>query len=64
VSRHQNKGQVHYIRIANKFFEKAAKLKYLGRAIISGNWVHEEIKIRFGKCNSEYFCLPVCHVKT
>jgi hypothetical protein len=27
VSRHRNKGQSHYIRIANKFFENAAKLK-------------------------------------
>jgi hypothetical protein len=46
LSRHQNSGQNHNIKIANRSFENAAKLKYLGMRVTNRNLIQEEIKRR------------------
>jgi hypothetical protein len=42
LSRHQNAGQSHDIKIA-KCFENVAKLRYLGTNITNQNLIQEEI---------------------
>jgi ribosomal protein S2 len=46
LSRHQNAGQCHDIKIANKCFENVAKFRYLGTTITNQNVIQEEIKRR------------------
>jgi hypothetical protein len=50
LSRHQNAGQSHNIKIANKCFENVAKFRYLGTTITIQNLLQEEIteEIEFG----------------
>jgi hypothetical protein len=44
VSRHQNAGQNHEIKVADKFFENVAQFKYLGTTIRNENLIQEEIR--------------------
>jgi Zn-finger domain-containing protein len=44
MSPHQNAGQNQNLVIANKLFEIAAQLKYLGMTLISQNYILEEIQ--------------------
>jgi hypothetical protein len=53
MSCHQTAGQSNYVRVANKFFEKVAKFKYLGATLTDQNCIHKEIKSRL---NSENAC--------
>jgi hypothetical protein len=46
MSRHQNAGQDHIIKAANKCFEDMIKLKYLGATIRNRSCIHEEMKSR------------------
>jgi hypothetical protein len=46
LSCHQNGGQNHNIKIANKSSENVARYKYLGTAITKQNFIQEEIKSR------------------
>jgi hypothetical protein len=46
MSRLQNSEQNQNIKISNRSFENAAKLKYLGAAVSNQNLIHEEIKSR------------------
>jgi hypothetical protein len=54
MSRRWTAGQSNYIRVANKSFEKVAKLKYLGSALTDQNCIHEEIRSRLNSGNAYY----------
>jgi hypothetical protein len=44
MSHHQNVGQNHNIKLANRTSRSVAKFKYLGMAVTNQNLIHEEIK--------------------
>jgi hypothetical protein len=44
LSLHQNAGQNHAIRIANRSFENVANFKYFETTLINQNFIHKEIK--------------------
>jgi hypothetical protein len=46
LSCHQTTGQNYNIKILNRSFESVARLKYLGMAVRSKSFIHEEIKNR------------------
>jgi ribosomal protein S2 len=54
LSRNQNAGQSHDVKIANKCFENVAKFRYLGRTITNQNLIQEEIKRRWNSGNACY----------
>jgi hypothetical protein len=54
LSRHQNAGQNHDIKIANSCFENVAHLKYLGTTVKNQNQIQEEIKRRLNSGNACY----------
>jgi hypothetical protein len=54
MSRDQNSGQNHNIKIDNKCFERAEQFKYLGTTLTNRNSIHEEIKSRLKSGNAYY----------
>jgi hypothetical protein len=46
LSRHQNAGQKHDIKIVDRYFENVAQFKYLGTTISDQNLIQEKIKRR------------------
>jgi ribosomal protein S2 len=46
LSRHQNAGQNHDIKIGNRCFENVTQFRYLGTTITNQNLIQEEIKRR------------------
>jgi hypothetical protein len=46
LSRHQNGGRNHNIKISNRSFENVAQFKYLGTTVTNQNLILEEIKRR------------------
>jgi hypothetical protein len=52
MSRHQNAGQNHNIKIANISFENVALFKYLGRRETNQNLIYEEIMWRLNSGNA------------
>jgi hypothetical protein len=46
MSRHQNKGQNHNIKIGNRCFKNVDKFRYFGTTVTNLNLIHEEIKSR------------------
>jgi hypothetical protein len=54
LSHHQNAGQSHDTRFANRWFQNVAKFKYLGTTAKKENLIQEEIKSRFNSCNVCY----------
>jgi hypothetical protein len=44
MSRNQNAGQNHIIKVDSKSFERVEELKYLGTTLTNQNSIHEEIK--------------------
>jgi hypothetical protein len=44
LSRHQNAGQNHNMKIGDRSFENVAQLKYLGTIVTNQNLIQEEIK--------------------
>jgi hypothetical protein len=54
MSRCQEVGQKHNIKITNKSFEDVAKLKYLGKKLTEENCMNEEIKYRLNSGNACY----------
>jgi hypothetical protein len=51
LSHHQNAGQSHDIKIANRSFENVAQFRYLGMTVTNQNLIREEIKKRYFICN-------------
>jgi hypothetical protein len=54
ISRHQNAGQNHNIKIANRSFENVAKFRYLRMTVINQDLINEEIKSRVNSGNTCY----------
>jgi hypothetical protein len=52
MSRHQNAGQNHNIKVANRSFESVAKFRYLGTAVTGKNFINGEIKNRLNAGNA------------
>ena len=46
VSRDQNAGRIHSVRIDNSTFERVEEFKYLGTNLTNQNYIAEEIKSR------------------
>jgi hypothetical protein len=54
MSRSQEIGQKHSLKIANRSFEDVAKFKYLGTTLTDENCMHEEKKSRLNSGNACY----------
>jgi len=54
MSRDQNTGRIHSVRIDNSTFERMEDFKYLGTSITNQNSVSEEIKSRLRSGNACY----------
>ena len=54
MSRGENAGRSHNIKIDNKSFEIVERLKYLGRTLTNQNSIQEEIKSRLKLGNACY----------
>jgi ribosomal protein S2 len=54
LSRHQNAGQTHDIKIANRCFENVTQFRYLGTTLTDQNLIQEEIKRRLNLDNACY----------
>jgi ribosomal protein S2 len=54
LSRHQNVGQNHVIKIDNRCFENVTQFRYLGTTITNQNLIQEEIKRRLNSGNACY----------
>jgi len=68
MSRDQNAGQSHNIKIHNSSFERVEEFKYLGTNLTKQNSIHGEIQRRLKSGNACYhsvhnFCLPVGYPK-
>jgi hypothetical protein len=54
MSRNQNAGQNHNIKLDNKSFERVEEFKYLGKTLTDLNSIQEEIKSRLNSGNACY----------
>jgi hypothetical protein len=54
LSRHQNAGQKHEIKVVNRCIENTAQFRYLGTTITKQNLIQEEIKRRLNSGNACY----------
>jgi hypothetical protein len=54
MSRNQNAGQNHNIKVDNKFFKRVEQFKYLGTTLTNRNSIQEEIKSRLKSGNVCY----------
>jgi len=54
MSRDQNAGQNHSVRIGNSTFERVEEFKYLGTTLTNQNSIPEEIKNRLRSGNACY----------
>jgi hypothetical protein len=67
ISRHQNAGQNHNIKIADRYFENVARFRYLGMTVTNKYLIHEEIKSRLNSDSAFHHSvqkLLVCCLKT
>ena len=68
MSRDQNAGRNHKVRIDDSTFERVEEFKYLGTTLTNQNSILEEIKSRLRSGNAAIirciiFCLPGCYPK-
>ena len=54
MSRDQNAGRIHRVRIDNNNFERVEEFKYLGSTLTNQNSIAEEIKSRLKSGNACY----------
>jgi len=54
MSRNQNAGRIHSVRIDNSTFEKEEEFKYLGTTLTNQNSIAEEIKTRSMSVGASY----------
>jgi hypothetical protein len=54
LSRRQNAGQNHDLKLTNRCFEKVAQFKYLEKTVTNQNLIQEEIKRRLNSGNACY----------
>jgi hypothetical protein len=54
LARHQNAGQYHDVKIANRCFENVEQVRYLGPTTATQNLIQEEIKRRLNSGNACY----------
>jgi hypothetical protein len=52
LSRHQNTGQNHDVRITNRSFENVVQFKYLGTTVTNENLIQKEINRRLDSGNA------------
>jgi hypothetical protein len=45
LSRHQNAGQNHVVKLDDRFFENVAQLKHFGTTVTDKNLIQEEIRV-------------------
>jgi hypothetical protein len=68
MSRGQNAGRNHSVRIDNSTFERVEDFKYLGTTLTKKNSIQEEIKSRLRSGNAiircRVVCFPGCYPKT
>ena len=55
MSRDQNAGRIHSVRMDNSTFERAEDFKYLGTTLTNQNSVAEEIKSRLRSGSACYY---------
>jgi len=55
MSRDQNAGRIHSVRIDNSTFERVEEFKYLGTTLTNQNSIAEEIKSRLRSGNACYY---------
>jgi len=55
MSRDQNAGRIHSVRIDNSTFERVEEFKYLGTTLTNQNSIPEEIKSRLRSGNACYY---------
>jgi hypothetical protein len=55
MSREQNAGRRHSIKIDNSFFERVEELMYFGKNLTNQNSILEEIKSRLKSGNACYY---------
>ena len=54
MSRNQNAGRIHSVRMDNSTFERVEEFKYLGTTLTNQNSIAEEIKRRLRSANACY----------
>jgi len=54
ISRDQNAGRIHSVRIDNSTFERVEEFKYLGTTLTNQNYIAEEIKSKLRSGNDYY----------
>src|SRR5215472_3935953 len=55
MSRDQNAGRIHSVRMNNSTFERVEEFKYLGTTLTNQNAIQEEIKSRLRSGNACYY---------
>ena len=59
MSRDQNAGRIHSVRIHNSSFERVKEFKYLGTTLTNQNSIAEDIKSRLKSGNACYHSVQI-----